>query len=277
VLSAAFALGASLAWGFGDFLGGLKARVLGALSVMALSQPFGLVALGVAVAIRGTGPPGWDIAWACLSAVLGTIGLFAFYRGMAAGAMSVVVPIASLAAAFPVVWGIASGDNVSTVQEIGFVAAIGGSALASVERHERRTRLAAGVGWAALAMLAFGGYYVPMHAASAQDWLWPSFLFRCTSVTLVWSIVLLRRRGVPHGFKPHLPALIAIGFLDTGGNVLFAAASMKGLLSVVSVLASLYPVVTVLLARIALRERVQLAQDVGIVATLAGVVLISAG
>ena len=68
MLPAAFALGASLAWGFGDFLGGLKARVLGALSVMALSQPFGLVALAIAVVVRGTGPPGWNVAWACLSA-----------------------------------------------------------------------------------------------------------------------------------------------------------------------------------------------------------------
>jgi drug/metabolite transporter (DMT)-like permease len=88
--------------------------------------------------------------------------------------------------------------------------------------------------------------------------------------------VLLRRK-VPHGFRPHLWALVAIGFLDTGGNVLFAAASQHGLLSVVSVLASLYPVVTVLLARIALGERVQVSQDIGIVATLAGVVMISAG
>ena len=274
--SGAFALGASLAWGVGDFLGGLKSRLMPALSVIALSQPFGLVALAVAVVVRGTAPPSGDVWWACLSAVLGTSGLIAFYRGMAAGAMSVVVPIASLAAAFPVVWGLASGDNVSTVQELGFVAAIGGSALASVERHERRTRFAAGVGWAVLAMVAFGGYYIPMHAASQQDWLWPSFLFRCTSVTLVWSIVLARR-ATPRGFRPHLPALAAIGLLDTGGNVLFAAASMSGLLSVVSVLASLYPVITVLLARITLGERVQLSQDVGIVATLAGVVMISAG
>ena len=276
MLSAAFALGASLAWGFGDFLGGLKSRVMPALAVIAVSQPFGLVVLAVAVAVRGTAPPSSDVWWACLSACLGTLGLFAFYRGMAAGAMSVVVPIASLAAAFPVIWGLASGDNVSGVQELGFVAAMGGSALASVERHEQRTRLAAGVGWAVLAMVAFGGYYVPMHTASAQDWLWPSFLFRCTSVTLVWSIVLLRRT-VPHGFRPHLAVLAAVGLLDTGGNVLFAAASVHGLLSVVSVLASLYPVVTVMLARIALRERVQLTQDVGIVATLAGVVLISTG
>ena len=104
-------------------------------------------------------------------------------------------------------------------------------------------------------MLAFGAYFVPMHAASTQDWLWPAFLFRCTSVTLVWSVVLVRRVR-PTGLRPHLAALIAIGFLDTGGNALFAAASSAhGLLSVVSVLASLYPVVTVMLARLVLGER----------------------
>jgi drug/metabolite transporter (DMT)-like permease len=276
VLSGFYALGASLAWGFGDFFGGLKSRVMPALWVIAVSQPFGLVALAVAVAVRGTAPPSGDVWWACLSACLGTLGLFAFYRGMAAGAMSVVVPIASLAAAFPVIWGIASGDNVSGVQKLGFVAAIGGSALASVERDGQRTRIATGVGWAVLAMIAFGGYYVPMHTAAQQDWLWPSFLFRCTSVTLVWSI-LLARRSVPRGFRPHLIALAAVGILDTGGNVLFAAASEHGLLSVVSVLASLYPVVTILLARLALGERVEFSQDVGVVVTLAGVVLISAG
>jgi drug/metabolite transporter (DMT)-like permease len=115
-----------------------------------------------------------------------------------------------------------------------------------------------------------------MHAASTQDWLWPSFLFRCTSVTLVWSIVLIRRAW-PTGLRPHWAALVGIGVLDTGGNALFAAASTHGLLSVVSVLASLYPVVTVLLARIVLGERVQRTQDAGVVVALAGVVLITAG
>ena len=78
----------------------------------------------------------------------------------------------------------------SGLQAIGFVAAVGGSVAASLERRPQRTQVAAGVGWAVLAMLAFGAYFVPMHAASTQDWLWPSFLFRCTSVTLVFSVVL---------------------------------------------------------------------------------------
>jgi drug/metabolite transporter (DMT)-like permease len=275
--SALLALGASVSWGVGDFLGGLKARVLPTLTVLAASQPFGLAALGIAVAVRGTGVPDGAVAWSALSAVFGTVGLFAFYRGMAAGAISVVAPIAAVAVAVPVIWGVAvSGDRISGLQAIGFVAAVGGSVAASLELRRERRQLAAGVGWAALAMLAFGAYYVPMHAASAHDWLWPAFLFRCTSVTLVWAVVLVRRAW-PSGLRPHWAGLVAIGFLDTGGNALFAAASSHGLLSVVSVLASLYPVVTVVLARLVLGERVQRTQDAGVIVALAGVVLITAG
>jgi drug/metabolite transporter (DMT)-like permease len=189
-----------------------------------------------------------------------------------------VAPIAAVAAIVPVIWGVAvSGDRIDWLQALGFVAAVGGSVAASLELQPRRRQLAAGIGWAALAMLAFGAYYVPMHAASEHDWLWPSFLFRCTSVTFVWAIVLVRRTR-PSDLRPHWPGLVAIGFLDTGGNALFAAASSShGLLSVVSVLASLYPVVTVLLARLVLGERVQRTQDAAVLVALAGVVLITAG
>jgi drug/metabolite transporter (DMT)-like permease len=277
-LTALLALSASLSWGVADFLGGVKARVMPSLMVLAASQPFGLAALGIAVAARGTPIPGSEVAWSVLAAVLGTVGLVAFYRGMAVGAMSVVAPIAALSAGIPVIWGIAvSGNHVSGLQAVGFVAAISGSVAASLERRPERTQIAAGVGWAVFAMLAFGAYYIPMHAASTQDWLWPAFLFRCTSVTLVWSVVLIRRVR-PSGLRGSWAALIAIGFLDTGGNALFAAASSAhGLLSVVAVLASLYPVVTVLLARLMLGERVQRTQDAGVLAVLAGVVLITAG
>ncbi len=276
--AALLALGASLSWGVGDFFGGVKARALPSVLVLAASQPFGLAALGIAVAVRGRGIPGDEVAWAALSAVLGTVGLFAFYRGMAAGAISVVAPIAAVAAGVPVIWGVAvSGDHVHGLQAIGFVAAVGGSVVASLELRPERRQVAAGVGWAVLAMLAFGAYYVPMHAASTHDWLWPAFLFRCTSVTIVVSLALVRGLR-PRGLRAHWRGLVAIGVLDTGGNALFAAASSAhGLLSVVSVLASLYPVVTVLLARVYLGERVQRTQDAGVLVVLAGVVLISAG
>ena len=276
-MAPAYALLASLAWGVGDYLGGLKSRLMPAVVVMAASQPFGLAALAIAVAVRGTGPPGPEVAWAALAAVFGTTGLVGFYRGMAAGAISVVVPLAAIAAGIPVIWGLAHGDNVSFLQEIGFVAALGGGLMASIERGGDRARFASGTGWAILALAGFGFYFIPLHASATHDWLWPSLIFRATSVTLVWSALLLTRQRAT-GVRPHIVVLAAIGLLDTGGNTLFAAASSShGLLSVVSVLASLYPAVTVLLARFLLGERVERTQNIGVLVTLAGVVLISAG
>jgi drug/metabolite transporter (DMT)-like permease len=275
MLAPALALGASVSWGVGDFLGGLKSRVLAPLAVMAVAQPVGLTLLAIAVAARAKGPPGPELLWASLAAVLGTTGLFAFYRGMAAGALSIVAPIAGAGAALPVAWGLATGDHPSRLQELGFAAALVGVVVASWERRPEAARLAAGVGWAIVAMLAFGGYYVPMHAASRGDFLWASFLFRLTSTSLVYLGWALTRPG----FAPRaqLLPLAAIGVFDTGGNVLFAASSARGIVSVVSVLASLYPVVTVLLARIVLRERVQRSQELGVALALSGVVLVSAG
>jgi drug/metabolite transporter (DMT)-like permease len=277
VFTPGLALGASITWGVGDFLGGVKSRVLPVLVVMAASQPFGLAALGIAVAVRGRGPDGPEVAWAALAAALGTAGLVAFYRGMATGAISVVVPIAAMGSVIPVIWGLIQGDSVSALQELGFVAAIGGSVLTTVEHSGHGRRLAAGTGWGVLAMLGFGLYFIPLHAAASHDWLWPTFLFRIVSASLAWSLVVLRRERL-RGTRSHLGALAAIGLLDTGGNVLFAAASSShGLLSVVSVLASLYPVITVLLAQVLLGERIHAVQNVGVATTLAGVALISAG
>ncbi len=126
-------------------------------------------------------------------------------------------------------------------------------------------------------MLGFGAYYVPMHAAST-----PGLAVAGVSLPLHVGDARLvgRARAAGAADRParHWLSLVAIGLLDTGGNALFAAASSShGLLSVVSVLASLYPVVTVLLARLMLGERVQRTQDAGVVLVLAGVVLITAG
>jgi drug/metabolite transporter (DMT)-like permease len=276
VLPAALALAASVVWGFGDFVGGVKARVLPALEVMAYSQPFGLALLVIAVVARREGPPGPAVLWACLAALLGTIGLAAFYRGLAAGAMSVVAPIAGAAAVIPIAVGLASGERPGPLAELGFVLALGGVALTSRERDADRTKLAAGAAWGLVALVAFGSFYVPMRTASEADVLWATLVFRITSVALVWTCMLALRRRPGVG-RQHLPALAAVGILDTAGNVLFAAAAAKGLVSVVSVLASLYPVVTALLARMALRERITRSQEIGVVVTIAGAALVSTG
>jgi drug/metabolite transporter (DMT)-like permease len=275
VFAAALALAAAASWGVGDFFGGLKSRSLNPIAVLIVAQPIGLTLLAIWVAVRGQGPPGSSVLWACLAAVLGTTGLIAFYKGMAAGALSIVAPIAGAGAAIPVIWGLAHGDHPSGYQELGFAAALIGVVLASFERRPEAARLAAGVGWAAIAMLAFGAYYIPMHEASHGDFLWAAFVFRLTSTTLIAAAWLALRP--PSARRADLPVLASIGILDTGGNVFFAAASAKGLVSVVSILASLYPVVTVLLARAVLNERVHRSQELGIVLALAGIVLISAG
>jgi drug/metabolite transporter (DMT)-like permease len=275
MFAAALALAAAVSWGIGDFLGGLKSRTLRPIAVLIVAQPIGGALLGIWVAIRGEGPPGAEVLWASLAAIFGTIGLIAFYRGMAAGALSIVAPIAGAGAAIPVVWGLARGDQPSAYQELGFVAALVGVVLASFERRPKTVRLAAGVGWAGVAMVAFGAFYVPMHAASQGDFLWAAFVFRLTSTALVAAAWLALRP--PSARRADVPALAAIGVLDTGGNVFFAAASQHGLVSVVSILASLYPVVTVLLARAVLHERVHRSQELGIALALGGIVLISAG
>jgi len=275
VLAAALALAAAASWGVGDFFGGLKSRSLNPVAVLIVAQPIGLTLLGVWVAVRGQGPPGSAVLWACLASVLGTTGLVAFYHGMAAGALSIVAPIAGAGAAIPVIWGLARGDHPSGFQELGFAAALIGIVLASFERRPEAARLAAGVGWAVIAMVAFGAYYIPMHAASHGDFLWAAFVFRLTSTTLIAAAWLVLRP--PRAGRADLSVLASIGVLDTGGNVFFAAASAKGLVSVVSILASLYPVVTVLLARAVLHERVHRSQELGIALALGGIVLVSAG
>jgi drug/metabolite transporter (DMT)-like permease len=274
-MTAAAALLASVAWGVADFLGGLKSRVVPTIVVLLLAQISGVLAISLVVAIAANPPPGPSILWASLAGLFGALGLAAFYRGMAVGSISVVAPIAAVGAVVPVVFGIATGDDVSQLQLLGFVLALSGVALASLERQVGEVRVAAGVPWAIAAVIGFGGYYVPMHEASEQDFLWAALIFRSTVGLVAFAAWLVLRPAVGAA-RGHLGAIAMIGILDTAGNTLFAAASSLGEVSVVSVLATLYPVTTVALAALVLAERIQRVQLMGVVSALAGVVLISA-
>lgn len=272
----ALALGASLSWGFADFFGPLKGRRFGALRVLVYVQLGGLLSIAVIVAIRGEGPADAAVLLAIPAAVSGTLGLYAYYRGMAVGAMSIVAPIAGISAVVPVSVGVLSGERPSAWQVLGMACALIGVFLASLERGGTGPRIAAGVGLALLAALGFGGYFPPMHAAGDADFWWASLIFRMTSTTVILCAVAVVRPALAIP-AVQLPVLALIGTGDMLGNLLFAAASTSGLVSVTSVLASLYPIVTVVLARIVLKERVARSQEAGIGLTLAGVALISAG
>jgi drug/metabolite transporter (DMT)-like permease len=276
VAAIALALGASLTWGLADFFGPLKGRTFGALRVLVYVQLGGLAGIALIVAARGKGPADWAALFAIPAAVSGTLGLYAYYRGATVGAMSIVAPIAGVSAVIPVVVGIASGDRPSAWQLGGMACALLGVFLAAREPGRTGSRLAAGVGLALLAAVGFGCYFPPMHAAGDADFWWASLFFRMTSSTTILTAVAFRRPSlrVP---PIQMPVLAVIGIGDMLGNLLFAAASSSGLVSITSVLASLYPIVTVVLARILLAERVARAQEAGIGLTLAGVALISAG
>ena len=273
----ALALGASLSWGLADFVGPWQGRALGALRVLLWSELAGLAAVALVVAVRRTGPESGEVLLAIPAAISGTLGIFAYYRGMAVGAMAVVAPIAGASAIIPVIFGIASGDRPSAWQYTGIAAAIAGVILASQEhRSGEKRQLAAGVGLALLAAVGFGFYFPAMHAASKIDPYFSTLVFRVCSVAIVAGAVAIRRPPLRlSGWK--LLVVAGVGLGDAAGNAMFAgSAAQGGLVSLTSVLASLYPIVTVLLAATVLKERVSLPQRFGVVLTLTGVALISA-
>jgi drug/metabolite transporter (DMT)-like permease len=280
VLGIGLALLASLMWGFGDFIGGSKSRVLPVLVVLVCSQLVGFAWIAaVAVAAHAGAPGTREIIMAALSAISGTAGLACFFRAMAVGKMSVVVPIAATAAVVPVVVGIATGDRPSALQAAGIVVALAGAIMASREpdpEGEGAGRLAAGALLAGLSALLIGGFFLFIDVASDGGSVWATLVNRATSVTLLLTAALVIRPPLRLA-RPHLPALALAGTLDVSANLAFAAATTKGLVSLVSVAGSLYPVITVLLARLVLRERVHRVQEAGVVTALAGVVLIAAG
>jgi drug/metabolite transporter (DMT)-like permease len=280
MLAISLALIASLAWGFGDFIGGSKSRILPVLVVLVCSQLVGLVWIaGVAIAAQQPPPGAHDAILAVLSAVSGTAGLVCFFRAIAVGKMSLVVPIAAMAAAVPVIVGIATGDRPHVLQLAGMVVALAGAVMASREpggNGERGARLASGVLLAALSAFFIGWFFLAIDSASDSGAVWASLINRITSVTLLAVAVLILRPRV-RAARPHLPALALAGTLDVSANLAFAEASTRGLVSLVSVIGSLYPVITVLLARFVLREQVQRIQELGVVTALVGVVLIAAG
>jgi drug/metabolite transporter (DMT)-like permease len=272
----ALALGASLTWGLADFFGPLKGRSLGALRVLFYVQLSGLAAIAIVVAVRGKSPGGSEVLLAIPAAISGTLGLYAYYRGMRVGAMSIVAPIAGISAVVPVIVGIVSGDRPSIWQLAGMACALVGVFLASLELGRGSSKIAAGVGLALLAALGFGGYFPPMHAAGNADFWWAALIFKATALSVILPAIAIRRPTLTVEGR-QLPPLVLVGIGDMLGNLLFAAASTTGLVSVTSVLASLYPIVTVVLARVVLEERVARSQEGGIALTLVGVALISAG
>jgi len=278
------ALTASMFWGIADFVGGLQSRRRALLQVMLVSQGIALLALTVVVAASGDQPPNLvRLLPAAAAGIAGIAGLTAFYRALAIGTMSIVAPIAATGVCVPVVVGIAGGEHPGPLQLLGILAAIVGVVLASREpdadadpgsSHARVARTS--VLLAIVAALGFGAFAVGLRSSARADVLWALVAARATGVAGLAIAYAVVRPSQPLPGRALVP-LAAMGTLDLAANGLYALATRHGLLSIVSVAASLYPLVTVTLARGLLGERVRRIQELGVVAALAGVVLIAAG
>ncbi|MEP6797080.1 MAG: DMT family transporter [Lapillicoccus sp.] len=274
-MSALLALLSSVLWGSSDFVGGLRSRILPPAAVVGWSQVVGLLTMTVVVLaghpLRGTG---W-IPYAIAAGLIGSGALAAFYAALSTGTMGVVAPIAALGAAVPVLLGVVLGDVPSPLAWAGMAVAVFGTVLASGPEiqagvHVRSVLLAcvAAVGFGLVLFLIDRGARYSLVAN-----LWG---MRVTS-TLVYLVVALTRRSLGGVGRRDWPWLVGVGLGDLSANALFAAASSAGLVSVTSVLASLYPVVTILLARGFLGERLRPVQNAGVALSLLGVVAIAAG
>jgi drug/metabolite transporter (DMT)-like permease len=279
MLAIVLALASSAGWGTGDFLGGLSAKRLPILVVAAVSQAVGLAFTLLVVAGVWRGPADPAVLWiGALGGLAGAAGLTALYRGLAIGRMGVVAPIAAMSGLVPIVVGLAvQGDRPAPVQVVGMGVAIAGVLLAARSADTDRTsRIATGVGLALAAAALLGLMVVALDAGGDRDPVWTIFMVRVSSVSVLWAVVAARRPSLAME-RTQLLTVAAAGLLDNVANLLFVLASARGLLSLVAVLGSLYPVVTVLLARVVLHERLARWQLVGVAAALTGVALISLG
>jgi drug/metabolite transporter (DMT)-like permease len=280
MLAIILALSSSLCWGVSDFIGGVSSRRVALLRVMLISQGVGLCLLIVVVAAHGAGPP--DLVRmlpAAAAGVGGVAALAAFYRALSIGTMSIVAPISATGVAVPVIVGVAGGDRPAALQVVGILAAVVGVVLASRESDaglQQRRVARASLALALVAAVGFGSYFVGIRASARADVLWALLVSRGAGFVALAALAAIRG-GVGAGGRASFAPLAAMGILDLSATGLYAVASRHGLLSVVAVAASLYPLATVLLARALLGERVRRSQELGIAAALTGVVLIAAG
>lgn len=270
-----YALSSSLVWGCSDFLGGIFSRRLPLAAVTLISQAAGFVALLVWLAGSGFHLGGTAFVLGGVGGIGGAIGLSAFYKGLAIGTMSIVSPVAACGALVPFGIALATGERPAAAAIGGAVVALTGAVLASLDERRADADRRRGAVLAVVAAVAIGLFIYFLGLAAKHGTPLSALVgARVGSLTLlaVGSVVL--RMPLRIG-RRDVPGVAAVGLLDTSANGLFVLASAGGFLAVVSVLGSLYPVVTLLAAHALLGERISLPQRLGVALALAGVAVVA--
>jgi drug/metabolite transporter (DMT)-like permease len=273
-------LASALTWGAGDFTGGLAARRVGAYRSVFYAEVIGVIFLFIVIGLTGEDLPGTrTMIFAVLAGMLGTVGLMLLYHAMAIGMMSIAAPVSALlAAALPVAVGIFAEGLPDFLTILGFGFALlavwmisqseGGVKDILSHLSDLKLPLIAGIG--------FGFYFVLMHEATGDGGavIWPMVFSRLGGMTLITTYLLVTRSNLKIELGA-LPIISVNGILDLGGNFFFILAGQAGRLDVASVLSSLFPGATVMLAWIFLKERLNRNQWIGVAAALVAIILMT--
>ena len=240
----------ALVYGVGDWFGGRASRQQPSIVVAVTGQIVSLVLVAITVLVMGTASP--DAAtwgWSAAGGVVGALGIAGLYHGFAHGDITVVAPVSAVVgASVPVIVGIALGERPSLLALVGIVCAVGAVALVSgaIGPHQHNTpprivALAVGVG------VCFGMLFVCFERASSDSGMWPLLIARLASVPFLLGLAIVTGLR-PARHRPSLELAVVAGVFDMGANALYLIAVRGGMLSIVAVVASLYPASTVLLA-----------------------------
>jgi uncharacterized membrane protein len=300
----AFALAAAALFGSADFLGGVASRRARAASVVVVSAPAGVVVIFAAAMLTGVPFQTAGLGWAAAAGAAGGAGLIIFYGGLGAGPMSVVAPVSALVSTVvPVGAALAMGERAGAAVYTGAALCLVAIVLVSLEgpgdagglgkaggpggpgiaggtgpdRAIRRHATARAVGYGAASGLAFGVFFLFIRYAGTSGVLWPVCVARVAgSVVVLGAAAWLGTRPPGRGAgRWVLPAAVGAGVLDASANVCYLLAARAGLFGVAVVITSLYPGITVLLARVTLGERMRVVQRIGLVLAAAGVALVT--
>ena len=273
----ALGLTSAVTWGAGDFGGGLLSRRLPLFGVVLTTQIVGMVVALVLFVVRGEPiPAAPDVGWAIAAGACGVVGMTSLYRGLAVGRMGVVAPTTGVVGAvIPVVAGFAIDGVPRTATIAGIALALVAVVLVTRAPGHGSDR-PSGARWALLAGTAIGGFNISIGQLSGAGAFGPLVILRLVQAVVLVALIVAWRQPWRIG-RQDVGRLGVVGVLDMAGNAAFIGAAQVGALAVASVLSSLYPVTTVMLAIVLLHEHVSRSHVVGIVLTAVAITLISVG
>jgi drug/metabolite transporter (DMT)-like permease len=269
----------ALSWGSADFLGGFTSQRLHTVTVLLVSQSFGLgAAILLVVALRDEAPDAHVFVLSAIAGVVGVGALWLLFRGLATGRMSVVAPLSAVGGGvLPVAWGLLHGEHPTALALVGVVLALiavvivgRGAEHDPVPSIPPTQELALGIG----SGIGFGVVLILFSESATDSGMWPLLIARCAAVPMLAALAFALGRSVRVP-GPDLMPVAGAGLFDVGANAMVLLAVRRGLLSLVAPVAALYPATTVVLARIILHEKIGRQRVGGLALGLAGLALIA--